>query len=187
MSHMIQQRSTRDILIETGFTVLAQDPSATLSHIAETAQVGRATLHRHFTSRADLLRAMAFQAMDELDAAVDAATKDATRYIDALRLVMDAIVPLAPRQMFLDRIGVDQDPQVAKAYADSTTELATLIDQTRAEGTLPSDMPTTWIANVFEALTFAAWSAVDRQDLTPRQAADFAWRSFLSGTTGDAS
>ncbi|WP_345780906.1 helix-turn-helix domain-containing protein, partial [Gemmatimonas sp.] len=55
LSHMTRIHiSARDRIVEAAATVWAADPSATLDVVAQRAGVGRATLHRHFPSRAAL-------------------------------------------------------------------------------------------------------------------------------------
>ncbi|MFO0230533.1 TetR family transcriptional regulator, partial [Gemmatimonas sp.] len=66
--------SARDRIVEAAATVWAADPSATLDVVAQRAGVGRATLHRHFPSRAALIRTAALEGIAALAAALDAAT-----------------------------------------------------------------------------------------------------------------
>ncbi|MGI9504413.1 MAG: TetR/AcrR family transcriptional regulator [Geminicoccaceae bacterium] len=70
----------RDAIIEAAFQLFGRDPSASLADIAERAGVGRATLHRHFKGRDDLMVVLAHTAMRELDEAVDTATEGAPTY-----------------------------------------------------------------------------------------------------------
>lgn len=174
----------RAALLEAAFTTLAADPTASLADIARSAGMGRATLHRHFTGRHDLLKAMALQALEELDAAVDAATRDATSYTDGLRLSLDAMIPLASRHAFLASDTLERDPDIAAAFAESAAELANAIDAARDEGTFAADVPTAWIQSAFDALLFSAWERVRAQDLTPRQASALAWRTLTIGLKG---
>ncbi len=102
MSHMIQTRpNSRDAIIEAAFDVFGRDPSAPLSDIAALAGVGRATLHRHFAGREDLIIELTKIAIEELDTAVQAAVKDAPNYTVALERSLHAVVPLANRNWFL--------------------------------------------------------------------------------------
>lgn len=65
--------STRDAIVEAAFAVFSKNPSAALSDVAERAGVGRATLHRHFAGRDELVRALAKIASKEMDEAVEEA------------------------------------------------------------------------------------------------------------------
>ena len=184
MSHMKQSSPTYIKIIESAFALFARNASASMAELATEAEVGRATLHRYFATRDALMEALFEEAHSEIERAVEAAVADATDHLDGLRLAMAAIVPLANRQVFLTQ--VPAPAAMAAAYNASTNETRAAIDEARTEGSLVTDMPTEWIAEVYEALCYAAWTAIDRQDLTPRQATVFAWRSFLSGVSGES-
>lgn len=175
---------TRDAIVEAAFLVFAESPTASLGDVAERAGVGRATLHRHFPGRAELMQALAKIAMQELDAAVAAATINAASYEEGFRLSLEAIIPLANRQYFLAQEGLDADPEVAAAYKASRDALCRDIDMAKAEGVFGQNIPTAWIAEAYENLTYAAWSLVRSGEATPGQAADLAWQTFSRGLKG---
>ncbi|MEM7439945.1 MAG: helix-turn-helix domain-containing protein [Pseudomonadota bacterium] len=171
---------SQSAIIEAAFSVLSKTPAATLADIAKAAGVGRATLHRHFSGRADLISALARIAMAELDAAIDAATKDARSYSHGLELTLQASIQLADRQWFLANETFDNAPDIAAAYIASRKELEAAIDQAKKEGTVAVDLPTSWVAGTFEALIYVAWEQVQNEELTPKQATALAWRTFTS-------
>lgn len=167
-------------LLNAGFAVLSRNPGASLVEVAEAAGVGRATLHRYYSSRADLLSALARYAMRELEEAASAATEDAQSYCDALRLVMGAIIPLAHRHMFLTQENL-QDPDLAEALARQAQGLRDLIDAAKKEGALSDELPTEWVAQAYDHLIYAAWMMIQREEATPRQAVGLAWTQFSKG------
>ncbi|MEM9714924.1 MAG: TetR/AcrR family transcriptional regulator [Pseudomonadota bacterium] len=173
--------ATEDAIIEAAFQLLNETQGASLGDIAARAGVGRATLHRYYPGREDLMRALALRALHELDQAVEAATKDAETYAEGFRLSLHAIIPLANRQWFLAQEAVDADPQVAAAYAASQAELRKDIDAAKEEGVFAKDVPTVWIEEALENLTYAAWSMVRDGEATPKQAAELAWRTLRNG------
>ncbi|MHA3701970.1 TetR/AcrR family transcriptional regulator [Jatrophihabitans sp. YIM 134969] len=61
-------RATRTRILDVALEVLGQNPDAGMGEIATAAGVVRRTVYGHFPSRADLLRALAQQAGDELAA-----------------------------------------------------------------------------------------------------------------------
>ena len=172
---------TRDAIIEAAFQVFSRDSGASLADIAGHAGVGRATLHRHFRGREDLMIALARTAMRELDEASDAATRDATSYSDALRQTLHALVPLADRLWFLAHKPVEHDPDVAAAHRRQMQDLAEAIDAAKAEGLFAADLPTSWIAQAYDHLLYAAWESVRAGEATPAQAAALAWRTLTNG------
>lgn len=178
----MKQSKSKTAILNAAYDLLCRNSRASLSEIAAHAEVGRATLHRHFAGRDALLNELALRAMDELDAAVDTATQNCETALEALRLAMAAIIPLASRQVFLSQTDV---PRALQDRFDATgKETRAAIETAMKDGSLSSGFGSDWIAEVYDALIYVAWDAVERQELTPRQAADHAWRSFISGITG---
>lgn len=174
--------STETAIIEAAFSILRENPSASLADIAQRAGIGRATLHRHFASRDALMSALAKTALQELNAAIETATAHAETCADGLMLAMEAIIPLANRHWFLMNEPVDRDPEIAEAFAEDRAETLAEIEGAKAEGAFSSDIPTTWIAEAYDALIYAAWAQVRDGEATPRQAASLAWRTLTQGT-----
>lgn len=176
--------TTRDAIIEAAFEVFAENQGASLGDVAQRAGVGRATLHRHFPGRPELMRALAKIAMAELDEAVERATVDASSYEEGFRLSLFAIVPLANRQWFLANEGLEADPEIAAAYEASLEELRQDVEKAKEEGAFDPSVPNAWIVEAYENLTYAAWSLVRSGEATPKQAADLAWRTLSQGLKG---
>lgn len=176
---------TREAIIEAAFLVFAEDPTATLADVAERAGVGRATLHRQFPGRPDLMRALAEIALTELERAVEEATAHATTYEEGFRLSLQAIVPLASRQWFLNHQGPETDAEVAAAHKASRDELHDDVEKAKQEGVFDPAVPTAWIVSAYESLTYAAWSLVRSGEATPKQAAELAWQTLSRGLKGD--
>jgi len=179
--------SSRDAIVEAAFAVFSERPNASLGDVAARAGVGRATLHRHFPGRAELIRALSLAAAEELDRAVEEATADARSATEALSSSLHAIVPLANRQWFLAQDWLETDPDVAAAYAADRDELRDAIDAAKGEGCFAADVPTPWLVDAYEHLVYAAWSQVRTGEATPKQAADLAWRTLTQGLQGDRS
>ncbi|MBO9407178.1 TetR/AcrR family transcriptional regulator [Shimia sp. R9_1] len=168
-------------IIEAGFTVFSANPTATLQDVADEAGIGRATLHRHYKGREELMAALAMAAMKELDAAIEAKTQDAESHTEALRLSLEAMIPLADRQMFLANEPLDHVPEVLAAYTRQLEELAEAVEAAKAEGGFDAAVPTAWIVQAFETLTYAAWAVVRDGDATAEEAAALTWRTLTSG------
>lgn len=175
--------STREAVLEAAFLTFNEQPGASLGDVAQRAGVGRATLHRHFSSRDALIEALAQTALQELKDAIEAATASAQTHIDGLRLSLAAIIPLASRQWFLSHELFEEGSKIAAAYEADIAELHHEIDAARAEGSFAPDLPTKWIAETYENLIYAAWTMVREEEATPSQAADMAWRTFMKGTS----
>lgn len=173
--------TSRDAIIGAAFEVFSRDPSASLSQIAERAGVGRATLHRHFASRKELLEALALIAIEELDDAAEAASAKASNHSEALKLIVFAMIPLGARQSYLaTELSIDNH-EVLEGYQRQSQELLDLIKGCKDEGTLDQTLPSEWIKHAFEGLIYAAWEAVRVKDLTENQAGELVWHTLMNG------
>ena len=173
--------TARDAIIDAAFDRLSRDPSASLLEIAERAGVGRATLHRHFSSRDDLIRALALIAIEEMDAAAEAACADAKSNADAFQRTLIALIPLGDRHGFLAREPIEDDPQIAAAFERQTRETHDMVEAAKADGFFDPAVPTSWITQAFDHLLFAAWESTRAGEMTAAQAADLAWRTLTRG------
>jgi len=179
---MIRKRvNTETAIQEAAFEVFAKNPGASLAEVAKLAGVGRATLHRHFAGRDELIGALARVAMDELDAAVEEAVKEAQSYTEGLRFALEAILPLASRQMFLATEAAAQTGEIADRLKTDFAELVKDVTKAQAEGGLRQDIPAEWIARAYENLIYAGWEMVQNEEATPKQAAGFAWSMLAEG------
>ena len=173
--------TARDAIIESAFAVLSRDPGASLSEIADRAGVGRATLHRHFAGRDELIRALALIAIAEMDEAADVATRNAPTYAEAIRQLFQALIPLANRHSFLAGEPIEDDPKVAAEFRRQAEEMSELIDAAKEEGLFDPAIPTHWIVQAFDHLLYAGWESVYAEETTAKQAADLAWRTLTKG------
>lgn len=178
--------STRDAVIEAAFAVFSRDPSTSLSTVANAAGVGRATLHRHFSSRDVLVRELAHIAINEMDEAVESACQNAQTAEQVLKLALQVLIPLGDRHGFLALVPMEHDEALQAEFERQTRETEEMIDAAKDEGTFDRTVPTAWLVQAYNYLLYAAWEAVRLEESTTRQAADLAWRTLTSGLGGKA-
>ena len=135
----------RDAIVAAAIDTLARNPGASLAEIAARAGVGRASLHRHFPSRSDLVAAVTRQCMREVDAAAEAAVGGAASAGETLARTLEAVIPLGDRYHFLASV-VSDDADLEARYEADLAWLARLVDGLKAEGVLAADVPRTWAA-----------------------------------------
>ena len=173
--------TTRDAIIEAAFAVLGKNPSAALSDVADRAGVGRATLHRHFASRDELVRALTLLAGQEMDVAVETACAPAKSYSEAVRLALQALIPLGDRHGFLALESFAADPEMQVEFDRQSRETAQLMEAAKREGLFDANIPISWLVQAFDHLIYAGWESVIAGETTEEQAAELAWRTLTTG------
>ena len=172
--------STRQAILDAAIELLARNRGASLTEIAVRAGVGRASLHRHFPSRNDLIAEVVRQCMDETDAATAAATRNAGSARETLWRMLEAVIPLGDRYYFLAAVVSDKADLRARHEAEMEW-LARLIDGLKGEGVLAADVPRTWAAAQIDAQIWIAWTEVAAGRVAPADAAELAFRTLLEG------
>jgi len=174
--------ATRERILEAAGTALLRNPNATVDRMATEARVGRATVFRHFGSRAGLLRALASRAIAETDNVTRQAVAHACTATEALRLVTRAVVGAGAFFRFLDSAAELYDaPEIVEAYQRQISELADLVGAARREGFIRPDVPTAWVVASIDGLIWAACRAVGDGELGGVQAQDLVWETIASG------
>ena len=171
--------ATRERILEAAGRVLSSSPNATIDAIAAEARVGRATVFRHYGSRAGLLRALGRRAVAETDKAAREAAARARTATEALRLVTKAAVGAGESFRFLAAAPELHDaPETVQAYERQLSELADLVEASRREGFIRPDVPTGWAVACIDGLIWAACRAVGSGVVGPVQAEDLVWDSL---------
>lgn len=176
---------TRSAILDAAAAVLARDPTASLSEVAARADVGRTTLHRHFSDRAALVRALAHAALAEAEEVYDRSAVDAAPAAEALSRLVYGMLELGDRFAFLLREpSIVGDITVDAAEERLAGRLAALIERGRADGTFRADLPTPWILEALVGTVYAAWGAVDRGSLARADAHRAVMEVLLRGIAG---
>lgn len=174
--------TTFDRIVDAATRVWAANRSASLERVAVEAGVGRATLHRLFPARADLIRAATLTGIAALDDALTAAgLGDGAQPDDFSRLI--GVLVRAGDQLHFTLVAAEllDDPEVRAAEAIVDARLHMLLDGATRAGVLRADIPRVWRFRAIEALVYAAWTAVAEGDLAPNDAPALVLNTILRG------
>ena len=177
----LQRKSTRDSIVDAATYVLARNPSASLGEVALRAGVGRATLHRYFPKREDLIRDLALRSIEDVTAAVAEQVDTSGDSRVTVRQLFDAIVPLGDKYHFLYGEWAENDAEVAAKYNKHLDWLGPIIQALKADGHLAEHVNFDWAVAIFDAIIWAAWSSVHEGSIARRDAPQLAYRTFMNG------
>ena len=181
--------TTRDTVLAAAQRLLATEPTASMAQIAAAAGVGRATVHRHFASREDLLHEIGVRGVERwaesqhaAGMAEAAASGDPERIRSCLVALLDRFVADA------EEFGVVlTDPTVAGApdlieradalFADEVAFYAAA----QAAGVLRTDVPARWLGHSVYGLLVAVRDALVAGDIARRDAEALVRSTFLDG------
>ncbi len=174
------RRSAREALLDAAASVLAQNPGASMSAVAEAAGAGRATLYRHFPTREALVRDLALEAIERTEAAVAPIIAQGLSSEETLLGMLEAIVPLGDRFHFLTTERIE-DEEVAQEVQRQTREMEDFVEEAKRDGLFAAELPTAWIVAAIDALIWAAWDTVRKGTVAPRDAAKLTFRTLTRG------
>lgn len=173
---------TQRLLLDAAGEVLARDPSASLASVAMAARLGRSTLYRYFPTRAQLIHALAMDAVAATAAAIERSELDKGAFEEALARAVAEFIPMGDRFHFLlSQPELVNDAAFRDADRVVTQPLCQLVERGRAAGALRADLPRWWTLRALEALVYAAWAGIREGDLARREAPLVVVETLLAG------
>lgn len=165
----------RGAILDAAVDVLAADPSASLTEVAQRAGLGRATLYRHFPSREALREAIRVEALQRAEVALADAGLEGLPPREGVRRAAEVLVPLGMRFRVLLAEGADVDPDFVAARDRALAPLMALV--VRAGGhTNPA-----WTGMVLANLLVTAARAADAGIVDLDEAPDLVAGTLFDG------
>jgi AcrR family transcriptional regulator len=169
-------------ILDAATSILADDPNANMTEIADASGVVRATLYRHFPTRDMLLTAIFQQALEQADAAVAAAEPESGEASEALVRVVDAIAMIGDRYRILstsNRMVALMDTDTRRRVRQVFEPVRAVIERGQREGTVRDDLSSHWIVSAIVALVNESARVAARGGLDPSEAGSVVRRTVL--------
>ncbi|WP_244927553.1 helix-turn-helix domain-containing protein [Nocardioides sp. W7] len=182
---------TRDELLDGALRHLNADPAASMAEVAEATGVGRATLHRHFTGRADLVHAIGERCLDrweQTQAGAGLAEATASGDASAITACVDTMVRSLARDaedfaFALTEHSLQDFPDLVERTRSLVAVEVAMFSAAQRAGVLRPDVPPAWLSHVVYGVMVAVREALRAGEIGSRAAGDLAVRTFLSGAS----
>ena len=174
---------SRRALLDAAISLFLQNPAASLSDVAQTARVGRATLYRHFSTREQLIRELAIESLQETDAVLKPIHEAGLSARQTLERGLVEVIRIADRFRFLLSLWsiVEGDDEVEHIYQRQLDDLVNLINAAKAEGAIDNNLSTAWIVSLVDSLIYAGWWAIQKGEMSAQEAGAHAVKVLFDG------
>jgi AcrR family transcriptional regulator len=178
----VTRRGAQPPLLDVAAEVLVADPAASLAEVAAAAGIGRTTLHKHYATRDDLLRAVGHRAIDLLEQALNEAT--AAEHADGgLHALVAALIPIGPQLAFLWRTpAFDHMKDLDERWLAVEERSLAVLRRAQELGILAADLQDWWLGQMLSSVVYVAASSVQVGRLAPLDAPGLALRTLVRGT-----
>jgi AcrR family transcriptional regulator len=172
-------------ILDTATRVLADDQGAGMAEVAGAAGLARATLYRHFPTRADLVSAIRAQAYEDAAAAIAACRLDEGTAAEALQRLIEGLVAVGDRYRFLQNENRPQDQNAIKRRERELTEpVLAMVRRGQQAGEFTKEVSALWFTRALDGLMRGALRMVAEGEIRAPEAADLIYRTTLHGLAG---
>lgn len=172
----------REHVLREAATLLIRRPAASMDEIARAAGISRATLHRIFPGRDALALALGARALEQVSAAIDAARIEEGDAVDALRRMIDELMPIAEFLGFLyGENALIDNPEIDAAWQRIDDRVIEVVRRGQEAGGIRVDLSAQWVSEAAFSLAVGAGWAVRDGRLARREAPRAVTELLLGG------
>ncbi|MEV0383636.1 helix-turn-helix domain-containing protein [Nonomuraea sp. NPDC050643] len=182
--------TSREQIMKAAIQHLNENPIASMAQLAEAVGISRATLHRQFSNRDELMLALGHRAHDKWEQ-VQSSTGmvEATGSADpavierTLRALMTGLIEVADEYGFgLTDYAMAVHPELQRRVDELEEREIAFYAAAQRAGLLRSDMPARWVSNVVYGLLVSVRESLRRGDVARRDVSRLFLVTFLNGT-----
>lgn len=152
----------REQLFSDVAQALSANHGASTGEIAAAAKVSRATLHRVFGNREQLLESVYGWLLTRGDALLDAAGIDDGPVLEAFERLVEDSYPLAQSYwLLISTPHLETVPELVKGIEAQDQRLENYFVRGQATGDFRADLPPRWLAYSLSSQVMSAWYLVD--------------------------
>ena len=170
-----------DILMRCA-DALCINPGLDMVGLAKQTGISRPKLYRYYSSREELIVALAIKSIHDIDEACDGIFEGVETHKDIFVKYFEAIMPFSTRFHFLiSELWTCENESVKQEVERQNVGFFEMIEAAKVSGEIRSELPTVWVSDLFDALIVIAWSQIAAgtiaQNDAPTLAFDTFWRA----------
>ncbi|MFI6496092.1 TetR/AcrR family transcriptional regulator [Nonomuraea typhae] len=183
---------SHDEIVNAAIRHLNKAPAASMAEIAQAAGISRATLHRHFSTRDDLLYALGVRALDSWAHVHESvglaegmkAGLDADGLKDLLdRLLIKTLDSLDEHGFALTEHALSRYEDLVRRSEKLENEEIALFAAAQRAGVLRAELPVRWVSNTVYGLLVAIRDGLRQGDIARRDIPKLFLDTFYRGTS----
>ncbi|MFA7664567.1 MAG: chalcone isomerase family protein [Burkholderiaceae bacterium] len=177
--------TVRERLMHEIAAVLAGQPRLPMEQLAQAVGTSRATLHRMFPTREAIVSEILARAVEECQAAIEAAAIDEGPVEPALRRLIDGFMANTEFFLFLRSAGnehFESSDAILEAFEPHQQRVIALFRRGQEAGSLRVDLSAQWMHDAMAGLLYEAACAMRAGRLAAADAPDFVVSLLLDGT-----
>ncbi|HEX6388779.1 MAG TPA: TetR/AcrR family transcriptional regulator [Solirubrobacteraceae bacterium] len=175
----VDARRNLESILEAARNLLPEHPDASMQDIASEAGVHRATVHRHFAARDDLVSAVRMRAVDASLTAVESALSNTpSRGADAFQAVTEAVL-VSGDTYRLFRFTTWRDQYTLARGREIANRIRPLVEAGQRDGDLRKDLGADELLVAWSGLITGVLPKIADGEMTSAEAAGFI-RAVLS-------
>ncbi len=171
-------KKTRQKILDAAYEVLARDLSAPLDKVAEAAEISRMTLHRHFTTRQDLIEGMWWQFIETGSDIIERALSAHEQPKEQLKAIVMEASMMGDQYHFLMHVGEELDETSLNAAVEMESKMLAILTQLQQADQIKEHINSAWIMHLYNGVLTAAWGALSDGSVAPRDIPQLTWDAF---------
>lgn len=168
-------------IIEAAIHVYAHKSDATMSDVAKEAGVTRITVNRKFGTKKDLLEVASTHCIDCFEEVLRNARNTDYTALEKIFLILKGFSQLRDHYFFWMRTSVDNKSKNQEVFLGQLEVVEQLVIAAQKSGDIRSDLPSGWVASLFDYMAVTASASVYRGVVAQRDIYKISWETLLNG------
>ena len=171
----------REALLAAAADELSRNPEASMADVAQAAELTRATLYRHFSSRQSLLKAIQGEALSRASAILLGCRLDEGSALEVLRRVIDSLSKYGMRFRIILMRGSEANANFSTQRDLVFAPLVDVVRRGQREGDIQQDLSPEWVVSAMSSLLMTAVRSLPTIEKSEIAMAELVYQTLVGG------